>query len=135
MQQILVAFMLGEGIVFGVLAVIMFRRKRAQLALCHRTFGEVIDVKERSGGEISTRHPVIRYRAASGDDVTFESKFGSSNCRLKPGDRLEIWVGPGASTDAEIVSFMAQWGLPFILASVAAVSIIGAPVVFVVLRP
>ncbi len=133
-NQIVAAFMLGEGIIFGIIAYALFRKKSAKLALCHRTWGEVIDVKEHTGSEGPTRHPVIRYKAATGEDVTFESKFGSSNWQIKPGDRLEILVSPGTPTDAEVVSFMAQWGLPLLLAIVSAGSIIGAPVAFLFLR-
>jgi len=133
-HQIVAAIMLGEGIVSGLIAYVMFRKQSAKLALCHRTWGEVIDVKEHSGGEAPTRHPVIRYKATGGEDVTFESKFGSSNWKIKPGDRLEILVNPTAPTDAEVVSFMAQWGLPLVLAIVSAGSIIGAPVVFLLLK-
>jgi hypothetical protein len=133
-NQIIAGFMLAEGIAFGVLAYVKFRKKSLKLARCQKTWGDVIDVKEHSGGDGPTKHPVIRYKAATGEDVTFESKFGSSNWKVKTGDRLEILVNPGNLSDAEVVSFMAQWGLPLIFAIVAAGSIIGAPVVYVLLR-
>jgi len=94
----------------------------------------VIDVKERGGGEGPTKHPVIRYRTATGEDVTVESKFGSSNWKVKTGDRLEIVVDPDNPSDAEVVNFMAQWGLPLAFAIVALGSIIGAPVAYILLR-
>jgi hypothetical protein len=133
-NQIVAGSMLAEGIVFGVWAYVMFRKKRARLARCQRTWGDVIAVKEHSGGEGPTRHPVIRYQTATGEEVTFESKFGSSNWKVKPGDRLEILVTPGNPSDAEVVSFMAQWGLSLILAMVSIGSVIGAPVVYLLLR-
>lgn len=133
-NQIIAGFMLAEGIAFGVLAYLKFRKKSLKLARCQKMWGDVIDVKEHCGGEGPTKHPVIRYRAASGEDVTFESKFGSSNWKVKTGDRLEILVDPGNLSDAEVVSFMAQWGLPLIFAIVAVGSIIGAPVVYMLLR-
>ena len=133
-NQIFAGFMLAEGTVFGVLAYVMFRKKSAKLARCQRTWGDVIDVKEHSGGEGPTRHPVIRYKTATGEDVTFESKFGSSNWKVKTGDRLEILVSPSNPSDAEVVSFMAQWGLSLIFAIVSIGSVIGAPVVYLLLR-
>jgi hypothetical protein len=133
-NQIIAGFMLAEGIAFGVLAYVKFRKKSLKLARCRKTWGDVIDVKEHSGGEGPTKHPVIRYKAASGEDVTFESKFGCSNWKVKTGDRLEILVDPGNLSDAEVVSFMAQWGLPLIFAIVAVGSIIGAPVAYMLLR-
>ena len=133
-NQIIAGFMLAEGIAFGALAYVKFRKKSLKLARCQKTWGDVIDVKEHSGGEGPTKHPVIRYKAATGEDVTFESKFGSSNWKVKTGDRLEILVDPGNQSDAEVVSFMAQWGLPLIFAIVAVGSIIGAPVAYMLLR-
>jgi hypothetical protein len=134
-MQIVAALMLAEGIFFGLLAYVMFRKQRARLALCHRTWGEVIGVNEHSGGDGSTKHPVIRYKAMSGEEVTFESKFGRSNWQVKRGDRLEILVNRSNPTDAEVVSFMAQWALPVIFAIVSAGSIIGAPLVYLFLKP
>ena len=133
-NQIIAGFMLAEGIAFGVLAYVKFRKKSLKLARCQKTWGDVIEVKEHSGGEGPTKHPVIRYKAATGEDVTFESKFGSSNWKVKTGDRLEILIDPGNLSDAEVVSFMAQWGLPLIFAIVAVGSIIGAPVAYMFLR-
>ena len=130
------ASMLVEAIVFGVLAYVMFRKKRAKLALCQRTWGNVIEVKEREGGEGgTTRHPVIRYRNARGEEATFESKFGSSNWKVKAGDRLEILVNPSKPAESQVVGFMAQWGLPFVFGIVSVVSIIGVPVVYLALKP
>jgi|SRR5437879_868 len=83
-HQVVAAFMLGEGIVFRVIAYAMFRKKKAKLALCQRTVGEVIEVKEHHAGEGDpTKHPVIRYTAVNGETVTFESKFDSSNWKVK----------------------------------------------------
>jgi hypothetical protein len=133
-MQIVAALMLCEGIFFGLLAYVMFRKKSARLALCNRTWGEVIGVNEHSGGEAPTKHPVIRYKAMGGEDVTFESKFGRSNWQVKPGDRLEILVNRSDPTDAEVVSFMAQWAFPVIFAVISAGSIIGAPLVYLFLK-
>ncbi len=126
--------MLGEGIVFGLWAYVLFRKKRAKLAICHRTWGDVIDVKEHSGGEGATRHPVIRYKTMNGEEATFESKFGSSNWKVKTGDRLEILVNRDNPSEAEVVSLMAQWGLPIIFGIVSVGSIIGAPIVYLFFR-
>ena len=134
LNQAVAGFMLAERIAFGILAYVKFRRKKLKLARCQRTWGDVIDVKERGGGEGPTKHPVIRYRTATGEDVTVESKFGSSNWKVKTGDRLEILVDPVNLSDAEVVSFVAQWGLPTIFAIVAVGSIIGAPVAYMLLR-
>lgn len=136
-NQIVAGFMLVEGIVFGVLAYVMFRKKSAKLALCQRTWGEVIEVKEHHGGGGEggpTKHPVIRYTALSGEVVTFESKFGSSNWKVKTGDRLEILVSRSSPGDAEAVGFMPQWGIPLVFGIISVGSIIGAPIIYLVLK-
>ena len=135
-HQVVAAFMLGEGIVFSVIAYAMFRKKKAKLALCQRTVGEVIEVKEHHGGEGDpTKHPVIRYTAVNGETVTFESKFGSSNWKVKAGDRLEILVSQSNPTDAEVAGFMAQWAIPILFGIISVGSIIGAPIIYLVLKP
>ena len=135
-NQIVAAFMLVEGSVFGVWAYVMFRKKSAKLALCQRTRGEVIEVKEHGGGEGGpTRHPVIRYTAINGETVTFESKYGSSNWKVKAGDWLEILVSRSNPVEAEVVGFMPQWGLPLVFGIISAASIIGAPIIYLVLKP
>lgn len=66
--------------------------------------------------------------------MTFESKYGSSNWKVRPGDGLEILVSPDNPLDAEVVSFMAQWGLPMAFAIVSAASLVGAPILYLVLK-
>ena len=137
MNQIIAAFTLISGIAFGVFAWVVFQRKKAKLALCQRTVGEVIEVREhhRGGEGGPTKHPIIRYQAGNGETLTFESVFGSSNWKVQPGDRLDILVNENNPADAEVVGFLAQWGLPLVLGIVSLVSIIGAPIVYLVLKP
>jgi len=96
--------------------------------------GDVIQFKEHLGGEAATKHPVIKYKSPSGADVTCESKFGSSNWKVKPGDRLEIFVNPNDPHEAEVVNFLAQWHLPLAFAIASAGSLIGAPVIYLLLK-
>lgn len=134
-NQLVAGLLLAEGVGAGILAGIMFLRKRAKLARFRRTRGEVVEVREHPSSEGGpTRHPVIRYTTASGQAVTFESKFGRANWRIQPGDRLEILADPAAPADAEVAGFMAQWALPVVFALIAASSLIGAPLVYLLLR-
>jgi hypothetical protein len=94
----------------------------------------VVEVKEHRRGEHATIHPVIRFRTITGNEVTFESKFGSSNWKVKAGDRLEVLFHPDDPTEAEVVNFFAQWGLIAILGIMALGSIIMAPVVYLLFR-
>lgn len=135
MLNLMVAgLLLAEGIVFGGVACFMFRKKSVRLAQYHRTWGNVIEVKERNGGGSVTRHAVVRYKTSTGKDATFESRFGSSNWKIKTGDRLEVLVNPNNPSDGEVVNFMALWGLPVILAVSSLASLVGAPVVYFLLR-
>jgi hypothetical protein len=134
-NQVVAGSTLAEGIVLGVASYVLFRRKSAKLARCQRTWGDVLEVKERQGSEAPTRHPVIRYKNATGQEVTFESEYGGSHWKVKPGDRLEILVSADNPSDAEVVGFMAQWGLPLVFAAVSAASVVGAPILYLVLKP
>ena len=136
--QVVTAFMMVEGILFGIIAYVMFRRKSAKLAFCQKAWGEVIEVREhpRGGGDGGPiKHPVIRFVARNGETVTFESKFGRSNWEVKPGDRLEILVSPTDPADAEVMGFLPQWGIPIALGIISLGSIIGAPVLYLALKP
>jgi hypothetical protein len=133
-SQIVAGVMLADGIVFGVLAYVTFRKKSAKLARCQRAWGDVIEVKEHQGSGGSTRHPVIQYKTAAGEDFTFESKHDSSNSKVKTGDRLEILVNPDNPSDAEVVSFLAQWGVSLVFAIVSVSSVIAAPILYLVLK-
>jgi len=134
LNQIVAAIEIAQGVVFGILAYAVFQKKQAKLALCDRTRGEVIAVKEKAGREAATYHPVIRYRANSGEEFTFESKYGSSNWKLKVGDHLDILVNKANPADAEVEAFMAQWGLTLAFAIISVMGFIAAPMVFLLLK-
>lgn len=134
LNQTVAAIELAQGVVFGILAFALFQKKRSKLALCHRTQGEVIAVKEKAGSEAATYHPVIKYRASNGEQITFESNYGSSKWKVKIGDRLNILVNRTNPTDAEVEIFMAQWGLPLVFAIISAMGFISAPIVLLLLK-
>jgi len=134
-NQIIAALMLGEGVVSGLIGWVLYRKKKAKLALCHRTWGDVIEVREhtgRRGGR--THHPVVRFKGMNGQDVAFESNYGSSTWKVKAGDRLEVLFNPSNPKDAEVAGFMVQWFLPLVLAIISAASIIGAPLLYLILK-
>jgi len=134
LNQTVAAIELAQGVVFGILAFAVFQKKRAKLAQCHRTQGEVIAVNEKAGSEATTYHPVIKYQAPSGEQITFESKYGSSNWKVKVGDRLDILVNRTNPDDSEVEMFMAQWGLSLIFAIISAIGFISAPILFLLMQ-
>lgn len=124
-HQIVMGVMLGEAVVFGVLAFVMFQKKSAKMALCKKTWGEVVEVITGSEGG---QFPVVRYTAMNGEVVTFKSKSGSSHRRFKAGDRIEIVVSRDNPGDAEVVGFFAQWLTPIILGFISFSGLGGAMV-------
>ena len=122
-----------DAIIFGVLAYVMYRKKCAKLAGSQRTWGDVIEVKNRAGRNGTTRHPVIRFTAMDGQTVTFESNFGSSNWKIKAGDRIEVFYNPNKPSGAEPVYFVAQWFLPLVFGIISVSSLIAAPLLYLFL--
>ncbi len=122
------ALLLAEGIMAGIVAYIVFLKKRQKLALYQRTRGDIIEIKESESG----KHPVVRFQPPSGTVVVFESAFGGG--KVKIGDRIDILFNPSNPAEAEIVSLQAQWMIPLILAAGAAGSLITAPICYVVLK-
>ena len=122
--QIIATLMVVQGVAMGIVSGVMYRKARTKVATWHRTSGEVIEVVE---GHEDTKHPVIRYQTTTGEEVTFRSKFGRSSWKVKVGDRLEILVNPKDPQDAEVVSFMVQWGFCVILGISAVGAIALAP--------
>ena len=133
---IVASAVLCEAAVVGVIAYVVYLRKRKKLARCYQAKGEVVDIKQHDGdGEGGpTIHPVIRFRAQTGQDVVFESKYGRSNWKVKKGDPLNILVDRAHPDDAEVVAFMAQWGLPLVLAIASAGSLVFAPLIYVFVK-
>ncbi len=134
-STIIVGFVLSEGLILGIVAYVLYARKRAKLSLCIQAQGIVVDLKQHASDEGGpTIHPVITFRAKNGADVTFESKFGSSWWKIKKGDRVNILVNQANPNDSEVVNFIAQWGVPLILAIASAGSLVFAPLAYLILK-
>jgi hypothetical protein len=132
---IIVGFILAEGLILGIVAYFLYARKKAKLSHCLQTQGVVIDLKQHGSDEGGpTIHPVIMFRAQNGADVTFESTFGSSSCKIKKGDSVNILVNQTNPNDSEVVNFMAQWGVPLTLAVASAGSLVLAPLAYLFLK-
>jgi uncharacterized integral membrane protein len=130
--QIVSAVLAVAGLAMSIGAYRMFVLKRRKIAGSYQTVGEVIDVKEHSGGEDGpTRHPVVKFKAESGEDVVFESTFGAANWRVTRGDKLTVLVSRSNVHDAEVLRFAAQWGKPLVL-FIIAMSLIESALVFFV---
>lgn len=67
------------GLGAGIAAVVFYRRTRARLADSYRASGEVVEVKERRERDGTVIVPVVRYQTVTGEERTFESRFGKSH--------------------------------------------------------
>jgi hypothetical protein len=129
--EIFAGLALVQATVAGVMASVSYRKKRAHLARCYQTLGEVISVEERPGSEVPVvRHPVIRYQSKSGELVTFTSKFGSSSWKVKAGDRLDILVSEDDAHDGEVAKFWIQWLKPLFFGVMAGGSFLAAVLIY-----
>lgn len=131
-KQIIAVIVLLEGLVMAALAVVFYMRKASKLANCDRFPAEVVDVVETPGEDAPFRHPVVRYKAMSGEEVTFQSHYGRPHWKVKPGDRLEVAVSRHDPEDAEIVSLMSLWSFPIGFSIMAAISIFAGLVIYLV---
>lgn len=132
---IIVGFVLSEGIILGIVAYGLYARKKAKLSHCLQAQGIVVDLKQHGSDEGGpTIHPVIMFKSQNGADFTFESKFGSSGWKIKKGDSVNILVNQANPNDSEVVNFMAQWGVPLILAVASAGSLVCAPLAYLFLK-
>jgi len=135
LSQIVAGLMLVEAATFGAIAFVFYRKQSTRLEQCHKTWGDVIEVKEKNQREgPPTRYPVIRYHDETGKEAVFESKFGRSVWNIKAGDRVEIFANRRNPAESQIANYMVQWGLPTVFGIVSATSIIAAPIVYIVMK-
>ncbi len=117
------------GLVSAVLAVIMYRKTCARIRNSYVIQGEVIEFKERPGGEGLLKFPVIRYRKSDGQEHAFESSQGRSHWKIKPGDSVEILVDKSNERDARLADFFSLWFLTCFFAVGAVFGLIFVPIV------
>lgn len=134
LNHIIPGLLLLEGVPAGVLAFVLYRNKSAKLERCERLWGEVVEVKEKRADGGTTRHPIVRFKASNGEEVTFESSFGSSNWKVQPGDRIEVLAPRDNPRNAEVVHFLAQWFIPMFCGIVSVGSIIAAAIIFLIAK-
>ena len=99
------------GVAMLIAAVRQFGRRRDFIRYSATVFGTIIALTEnREGGEI-THFPKIRFQAASGREITFESAMGSSLATHRVGDVVTVRYRVDQPYQAEIDSFMSLWGV------------------------
>jgi len=81
--------------------------------------GKVVDYEQRYGEtlDVWVLHPVITYKDATGEKVTFTDPAGTSPPRHKVGKRVTVLIDPADPDNPEIESLLSQKLIPaFVLA-------------------
>ncbi|MFH0890664.1 MAG: DUF3592 domain-containing protein [Candidatus Liptonbacteria bacterium] len=89
---------------------------------------------ERSGGSGSdgSYYPIVVFRSASGEEITFKSNVSNSPPAHEVGESVEVLYSPEKPEDAKINSFVSIWFGVFILGILGAVfSLAGGVMVLV----
>lgn len=114
------------GCVFGIVAVILtticyvsYRNNYRLLARADRAAGTVVELRH-SGGD-STYRPVVSFRTAQGQAVTFVTSWGTNPPAYRKGDQVTVLYETAAPEAAQIESFLSFWLGTLILAFLATV--------------
>ena len=114
------------GCVFGIAAVILatacyftYSHNRKLLARADRAAGTVVEL--RHGGGDSTYRPVVNFRTAQGQTVTFVTSWGTSPPAYSKGDQVTVLYHAATPDKAEIEGFLSQWLGTLILAGLTTV--------------
>jgi hypothetical protein len=88
-----------------------FARRRAFVRHSAVASGTIVGLTENREREEISYFPTVRFRTASGREVTFESEMGSSSEAGRIGDTVAVRYRPDQPEAAEIDSFMSLWGM------------------------
>jgi hypothetical protein len=130
------------ALVMGVICGLSVHRNREFLAVSSTAPGEVIGLVSREScdeddeGRAYNCHlvyaPRVRFTAADGREIVFESSTASSPASYAEGDRVEVRYRPDRPADARIDAVMDVW-LDTIVTGFIALGFTAGFVVFVVL--
>lgn len=100
--------LLGMGLLIG--GIITYTRQRRRFAGMTPVNGEVIDLRREvvNPGKPGILCPVVRFTSAAGQEVEFQSAFGSRPAMHKVGQRVRVLYDPAEPHNAEIDSAVAR---------------------------
>ena len=103
---------------FFIGAVITYMRQSRQLAERASTQGEVVALERRvmRAGSSGVYCPVVKFRTTAGQEIQFESDFGTLPASHKVGQSVTVSYDPADPQKAEISSSLSRWLMPGILA-------------------
>lgn len=108
--------LIGAGLV--AVAVRLYFKQRGFLRDAASAQGTVVDLTNApsesigSGGRTEVQYfssPRVKFRTASGEEVTFESSLGSSTPSFRAGDTVRVRYLPERPAEAEIDGFWENW--------------------------
>ena len=127
-----------SGLGLSAFAGLLFVRRQGFLRNSAVAPGVIVALREeRDGTEVQTfRYPRIRFRTASGREVTFESAMASGGDRWKVGQTVAVRYRLDDPETAECDNTLARWGPTVLLALLAVVFLgVGSGLLSGVLRP
>jgi hypothetical protein len=93
--------------------------------------GTVIKLEHSRSSSSTSYYPVVRYRTAAGQEITFRSSFGSNPPSHAVGEAVEVLYNESDPSDARIKSFFALWGGAAIIGSIGAVfALVGGGILY-----
>ena len=110
------------GCLFFVIGIILFRRERAFARRAVSAQGVVIGFQRRRtasryrgrSSSLYRDQPIVRYTTREGQDVQFESPFGTSPRVHAEGQKVEVLYGPANPVAARLASGWMRYGLPLV---------------------
>ena len=109
----------GSGSISFAIGILLIVRMYRLLRSAKRYAGKVVNHEQRYGEILDewVSHPVITYRDATGEKVTFTDPAGTSPPRHKVGKRVTVLIDPADPDNPEIESLLSQKLIPaFVLA-------------------
>ena len=96
-----------------------------------RAPGTVVKIERSHSGSSSSYYPVVRFRTAAGQDITFRSSFGSNPPSHAVGEEVEVLYRESDPGEARIKSFFGLWGGATIIGSIGAVfALVGGGILY-----
>jgi hypothetical protein len=122
---------LGIGILMLILALVLWSKTRGFIARAASTQGtvtELVEVRDDDDGSLTFK-PVVKFVAASGEEISFTSSYSSRPAPYDVGETVEVIYLPG---DARIKGFGSLWFGPLILGVLGTVfAAIGSSILFI----
>lgn len=115
--KIVGSIFLPIGLVFLVIAGLIYSGTQSFLSDSMQAQGEVIDLVSGSSGSSSSSrsmYPVVRFESSNGQVVTFQGSVGSSPPDFHVGEVVKVRHRTGNPHDARIESFVQLWLLPVV---------------------